>query len=107
MNSTILAVLAIVAAPFGSVITIVIQGILNKKKDVVDIQHKILNDLYVEIGRLQESVERLRENEQQFIEREQQLLSRIAYLENENKVQASEIDKLKKELDFYVKRNIN
>jgi chromosome segregation ATPase len=107
MSTTILAILAIIAAPLGSVITIIIQGLLNKKKDVVDIQHKILNDLYVEIGRLQESVSRLRENEEQFIEREQQLLSRIAYLENENKEQASEINMLKKELNFYVKRNLN
>lgn len=107
MTTTFLGILAITAAPLGSIATILIQSLINKKKDVVDIQHKILNDLYVEIGRLQESVERLRENEQSFIEREQQLLSRIAYLESENKIQASEIDKLKKELEFYVKKNIN
>lgn len=77
------------AGLLGTLIGIFLNKILNRKKDAVEYQGQIIEDLWQEIGRIKQSFEL----------REKELLSRINDLENDNKKQAEEIKDLRRQLN--------
>lgn len=95
MNEPLL--LAIIGAA-GSLGTILVQKAFSRKKDAVDIQSQIIQDLYKEIGRLQIQIDELKKDKENSDKREEQLLERIEELESENKLQAEQLKQLNTEL---------
>jgi uncharacterized membrane protein (DUF106 family) len=80
--------LALIGA-IGSVGTIIVQKAFSRKKDAVDIQSQIIQDLYKEISRLQVQIDELKKYKESSDKREEELLVRIEELEQVNKEQAS------------------
>jgi hypothetical protein len=96
--------LAIIA--FGSALaTTLIPRLLTKKKDTVDMFAELQERLYAEIERLEKKITILEKREAEASQIESTLIGRIAELEQQNVVQAIEIDRLKTELNKYVKNN--
>lgn len=95
MNEPLL--LAIIGAS-GSLGTILVQKAFSRKKDAVDIQSQIIQDLYKELARLQVQIDELKKDKENSDKREEQLLERIEELESENKLQAEQLKQLNTEL---------
>jgi hypothetical protein len=94
--------LALIA--FGSALaTALIPRLFSRKKDTVDMFAELQDKLYAEIERLEKKITILENREAEAAELEARLISRIAELEQQNVVQALEIDRLKTELEKYVK----
>lgn len=83
----------------GTIVGLLIPKIFSRKKDAVDYQTNVIENLYKEIGRLQEQITQLKERENKSEEKEEELLKRISYLENDNRKQASEIKELRRKLN--------
>ena len=90
--------LALIGA-IGSVGTIIVQKAFSRKKDAVDIQSQVLQDLYKEIGRLQTQIDELKKYKESSDQREEQLLIRIEELEEVNKEQAVQLQQLRDQLN--------
>lgn len=97
----------------GTVVGIVLSKVLNRKKDTTEYQSRLLEDLWKEIGRLQEKaanqekiIESLVAGKQKSEEKEQELQKRIAFLEHENRHQASEIKELRRKLNEKPGKNV-
>lgn len=90
------SILTPLAGLLGTIIGIFLNKILNRKKDAVEYQGQIIEDLWQEIGRIKQSFEL----------REKELLSRINDLENDNKKQAEEIKELRRQLNEKPDRNV-
>ena len=94
--------LALIA--FGSALaTALIPRLFSRKKDTVDMFAELQDKLYAEIERLEKKITVLEKREAEAAELEARLIGRIAELEQQNVVQALEIDRLKTELEKYVK----
>ena len=90
----------------GTLLGLFIPRIFNRKKDTTEYQSELLQNLWKEIGRLQEKAEvqeniirELIESKQKSEEKEQELQKRIADLELENRHQAGEIKELRRKLN--------
>ena len=95
MNEPLL--LAIIGAA-GSLGTILVQKAFSRRKDAVDIQSQIIQDLYKELARLQVQIDELKKDKENSDKREGELLERIEELESENKLQAEQLKQLNTEL---------
>jgi hypothetical protein len=96
--------LALIA--FGSALaTALIPRLFSRKKDTVDMFAELQNKLYAEIERLEKKITVLEKREAEATELEARLIGRIAELEQQNVVQAIEINRLKTELEKYVKNS--
>jgi putative NADH-flavin reductase len=95
MNEPLL--LAIIGAA-GSLGTILVQKAFSRRKDAVDIQSQIIQDLYKELARLQIQIDELKKDKENSDKREGELLERIEELESENKLQAEQLKQLNTEL---------
>lgn len=96
--------IAIVGAA-SSLGTVIIQKAFSRKKDAVEIQSQIIQDLYKELARLRVEVEQLQKERIIAATREDELQTRVEELEADNKKQAAqignqaaEIKRLKEEL---------
>lgn len=83
----------------GTIVGLLIPKIFSRKKDAVDYQTNVIENLYKEIGRLQEQITQLKDRENKSEQKEEELLKRISYLENDNRKQASEIKELRRKLN--------
>ena len=90
--------LALIGA-VGSVGTIIVQKAFSRKKDAVDIQSQIIQDLYKEISRLQLQIDELKKYKESSDKREEELLVRIEELEQVNKEQAIQLQQLTDQLN--------
>jgi Tfp pilus assembly protein PilN len=90
--------LALIGA-IGSVGTIIVQKAFSRKKDAVDIQSQIIQDLYKEISRLQVQIDELKKYKESSDKREEELLVRIEELEQVNKEQAIQLQQLRDQLN--------
>jgi len=96
--------LALIA--FGSALaTALIPRLFSRKKDTVDMFAELQDKLYAEIERLEKKITVLEKREAEATELEARLIGRIAELEQQNVVQAIEINRLKTELEKYVKNS--
>lgn len=109
-------VLVAAVGGLSSLATVIVQKAFSRKKDAVDIQSQIIQDLYKEIARLKLDLEEVQKNMQADREaaatKEEELQNRIEELESENKKQAtqisnqaSEIRRLKEELKHVKGKN--
>jgi len=92
-------ILAPIIGLTGTIVGLLIPKIFSRKKDAVDYQTNVIENLYKEIGRLQEQITQLKERENKSEQKEEELLKRISYLENDNRKQASEIKELRRKLN--------
>jgi chromosome segregation ATPase len=90
----------------GTIVGLLIPKIFSRKKDAVDYQTNVIENLYKEIGRLQEQITQLKERENKSELKEEELLKRISYLENDNRKQASEIKELRRKLNERNPKNV-
>jgi hypothetical protein len=89
----------------SALITAVIPRLFSRKKDTVDMFAELQDKLYAEIERLEKKITVLEKREAEATELEARLIGRIAELEQQNVVQAIEINRLKTELEKYVKNS--
>ena len=89
----------------SALVTALIPRLLTRKKDTVDMFAELQERLYAEIERLEKKITVLEKREAESAQLETKLISRIAELEQQNVFQAIEIDRLKTELNKYVKNN--
>ena len=101
MSETILITLV---GSGSALITLFIQKFFSRNADAVTIQSKVIQDLYQEIGRLNQMVQQLQLQEEKAESIEKSLNKRITELEVENKLQAREIKELKQKLSEHVKK---
>jgi peptidoglycan hydrolase CwlO-like protein len=83
----------------GTLLGLFINKLFSRKKDAVDYQTTVIENLWKEIGRLQEQILQLQSREVKAEEKEAELQKRISYLEHENRKQSSEIKELRRKLN--------
>jgi hypothetical protein len=89
----------------SALVTALIPRLFTRKKDTVDMFAELQERLYAEIERLEKKITVLEKREAEATELEARLIGRIAELEQQNVVQAIEINRLKTELEKYVKNS--
>jgi type II secretory pathway component PulJ len=87
-----------ITGAIGSLGTIIVQKAFSRKRDAVDYQTDLIENLWKEIGRLQEQITQLQKREKEAEDTETRLTKRIEELELTNKKQAIEITNLKEKL---------
>lgn len=100
-ENILIAIVGLVGTALGAIL----NKLFTTKKDFVDIQSSVINNLWEEINRLKNQVDELKSRELNYEIKEKELTVRIADLEKENIKQASEIKELKLQLSIYVKNN--
>lgn len=89
----------------SALVTALVPRLFSRKKDTVDMFAELQERLYAEIERLEKKITILEKREAESAQIEARLIGRIAELEQQNVVQALEIDRLKTELEKYVKNS--